>query len=135
MQGEGENFLNGRDPEGVVETSPNVAIGAGQGVLQTISARKNRLSKGQVRSTRSLKCLYTNAQSMGNKQEELELLIHQNKYDIIGITETWWDETYDWNVVIGGYNLFQRNRPSKKGGGVALYIKDIYTAEEIQDKQ
>ena len=43
---------------------------------------------------------------MGNKQDELELLIQQNKYDIIGITETCSDETHDWNVVIGGYNLF-----------------------------
>uniref|UniRef100_A0A670I6Y3 Reverse transcriptase domain-containing protein n=1 Tax=Podarcis muralis TaxID=64176 RepID=A0A670I6Y3_PODMU len=32
-----------------------------------------------------------------------------------------------------GYNLFQRNRPDKKGGGVALYVRHVYTCEEIQD--
>ncbi|XP_060133197.1 uncharacterized protein LOC132592449 [Zootoca vivipara] len=32
-----------------------------------------------------------------------------------------------------GYNLFQRNRPNRKGGGVALYVRDVYTCEEIQD--
>ena len=68
---------------------------------------------------------------MRNKQDELELLIQQNKK--IGITETWWDETHDWNVVIGWYKLFWRDRPSKKGGRVALYVKDVYTCEKIQD--
>ena len=70
---------------------------------------------------------------MGNKQDELELLIQQNKYDIIGITETWWEETHDWNVVTGGYKLFWRDRPSKKGVVAASDVKDAYTCEEIQD--
>ena len=68
---------------------------------------------------------------MENKQDELELLIEQNKYDRIGIIETQQDEIHDWNV-IGGYNLFQRNRPSKKGVAAALYVKSTYTGEEIQ---
>ena len=44
---------------------------------------------------------------MGNKQNELELLVHEGKYDLIGITETWWD---DWNIAIEGYNLFKKAR-------------------------
>ena len=42
-----------------------------------------------------LKCLYTNACSMRDKQEELEALAHSQSYDIIGISETWWDESCD----------------------------------------
>ncbi|XP_070619981.1 polyadenylate-binding protein 4 isoform X1 [Erythrolamprus reginae] len=30
-----------------------------------------------------------------------------------------------------GYNLFKKNRSNKKGGGVALYIKDHHTATEL----
>lgn len=41
---------------------------------------------------RSLKCLYTNARSMGNKQEELEATVPLENYDLIVITEMWWDE-------------------------------------------
>ena len=44
-----------------------------------------------VCSARSLKCLYTNARSMGNKQEELESDVRSGDYDLVAITETWWD--------------------------------------------
>jgi len=39
----------------------------------------------------SLKCLYTNTHSMGNKQEELEICVQSQSHDLIAITETWWD--------------------------------------------
>jgi len=33
-----------------------------------------------VRSTVQLKCMYTNACNMGNKQEELEAIVQQDSY-------------------------------------------------------
>jgi len=44
-----------------------------------------------VRSTAQLKCIYTNARSMGNKQKELEAIAQQDSYDLVAITEMWWD--------------------------------------------
>jgi len=44
--------------------------------------------------TAQLKCVYTNACSMGNKQEELEAIIQQDGYDLVAITETWWDNSH-----------------------------------------
>ena len=35
-----------------------------------------------------LRCVYTNARSMGNKQEELEAIVQQANYDLVAITET-----------------------------------------------
>ena len=35
-----------------------------------------------------LKCLYTSAHSMGNEQEESEVCVQLQGYDLIGITET-----------------------------------------------
>jgi len=35
-----------------------------------------------------LKCPYTNAYSMGNKQEEMETVVQLESYDLIVITET-----------------------------------------------
>jgi len=75
-----------------------------------------------VCSTRSLKCLYTNAHSMGNKQEELEIHVWAGDYDLVGITETWWDRSHDWNVVMDGYVLFRTDRPARRGGGIAFYM-------------
>ncbi|XP_065438446.1 uncharacterized protein LOC135981058 [Chrysemys picta bellii] len=69
---------------------------------------------------------------MGNKQEELEVLINKYNYDIVGITETWWDNTHDWNVGVDGYSLLRKDRQGKKGGGVALYIKNVHTWTEVE---
>lgn len=42
-----------------------------------------------------LKCLYTNAHSMGNKQEELETMVQSENDDVIAIPETQWDEQHN----------------------------------------
>ena len=57
-----------------------------------------------------LQCIYTNACSMGNKQEELEAIVHQANYDLAAITEIWWDCSHDWSVVIDGYKFLRRDR-------------------------
>ncbi|XP_014813222.1 PREDICTED: uncharacterized protein LOC106897227 [Calidris pugnax] len=68
---------------------------------------------------------------MGNKQEELEAILLQESYDIVAITETWWDDSYDWSVAINGYKLFRRDRSGRRGGGVALYVKKWLECEEL----
>lgn len=52
--------------------------------------------------------LCTSAQSLGIKKEELELLISTEGYDLVCITETWWGDFHEWNVVVDGYELFKR---------------------------
>lgn len=47
------------------------------------SSKKVTLSIGQ------LKCLYANAYSMWNKQEELEAIVLLENYGLIAITEVW----------------------------------------------
>jgi len=72
----------------------------------------------------SLKCLYTNARSTGNKQEELEICVQSQGLDLTAIRETWWDSSHDWNAVMDGYTLFRKDRPKRRGGGVALYVRE-----------
>ena len=45
-------------------------------------------------------------------------------HDLIAITETWWDSSHDWNAVIDGYMLDRKDRPTRRGGGVALYTRE-----------
>ncbi|KAJ7412548.1 hypothetical protein BTVI_46018 [Pitangus sulphuratus] len=47
-----------------------------------------------------LKCFYINAHSTRNKQEELKALAQSQRFDIIGISEPWWDEICDWSWVV-----------------------------------
>ncbi|XP_050769877.1 LOW QUALITY PROTEIN: adenosine 5'-monophosphoramidase HINT1-like [Gymnogyps californianus] len=40
---------------------------------------------------------------MGNKREESEMRVQLQGYDLVGITETWWDGSRDWSVAMEGY--------------------------------
>ncbi|CAM5165610.1 unnamed protein product, partial [Eretmochelys imbricata] len=77
-------------------------------------------------------CLYTNARSLGKNQGELEVLAQSRNYDVIGITETWWDNSHDWSTVMDGYKLFRKDRQGRKDGGVALYVREQYDCSELK---
>ena len=62
-----------------------------------------------VRREAQLKCVYTNARSMGNKQEELEAIVQQANYDLVAITEMWWDLSHNWSARMDGYKLSRRD--------------------------
>jgi len=47
---------------------------------------------------------------MDNKQEELEVIVQQDSYDLVAIMEMWWVESYDWSAAMDGYKLFRRDR-------------------------
>jgi len=73
-----------------------------------------------------LKYLYTKTFSMRNKQDELEALVSSQNHEIIGINETWWNDSHDWSAGIQGYRLFRRDRQSRRCGGVALYVRERF---------
>ena len=70
------------------------------------------------------KCLDTNERGVRNGQEELDALAQSQSYDNIGISETCWEESCDWTALMDGGRLFRRERQSRQGGGVLLYVKD-----------
>ncbi|GAB0206897.1 hypothetical protein GRJ2_003155300 [Grus japonensis] len=84
-------------------------------------------------SVAQLKCIYTKAHSIDNKQEELEAIVQQENYDIVAITETWWDDLHNWSAAMDGYKLFRRDRQGRRGGGVALYVRECFDCLELND--
>ena len=68
---------------------------------------------------------------MGNKQEELEATVQQDSYGLVAITEMWWDSSHDWNAVMDGCTLFRKDRPTRRGGGVALYMREQLECIEL----
>lgn len=54
---------------------------------------------------------------MGNRQEKLETIVQQENYGVVTITEIWWDDSH--NMC---YKLFRKDRPKRRGSGVALYV-------------
>ena len=68
---------------------------------------------------------------MGNKQEELEAIVRQASYDLVAIMETWWDHSHDWSAAMDGYKLFRKDRQGRRGGGVALYVRECFDVTEL----
>ncbi|KAJ7423110.1 hypothetical protein BTVI_11074 [Pitangus sulphuratus] len=94
----------------------------GEGIETRLSRDEPKGGKPdlEVKSAAQLKCVYTNAHSVGNKQEELEAIVQQESCDVVTITETWWDDSHDWSAVMEGYKLFRRDRQGTRGGGVSV---------------
>ena len=94
---------------------------------------------GQVREkgsaqTDGLRCVYFNARSVVNKVDELRAWIATWKCDVVAITETWMTQGQDWILQVPGFKCFRRDREGgKRGGGVALLIRDSVTAVEKVD--
>ncbi|KAK4831611.1 hypothetical protein QYF61_018371 [Mycteria americana] len=101
--------------------------------VKRLKAHKGCSSVKETRTTAQLKCLYTNARSMGNKQEELEAIVHQENYDMVAIMETWWDDSHNWSAAMDGYKLFRRDRRGRRGGGVAVYVRECLDSLELDD--
>lgn len=60
-------------------------------------------------------CLYSKDRSPVSKQE-LEWLIYEHEFVLIGITESWLGDLHDWNVEITGCNLFRNDEAGRKSG-------------------
>ena len=68
---------------------------------------------------------------MSNKQGELETIVQQASYDLVAITETWWDHSHDWSAAMDGYKLFRMDRQGRRGGGMALYVKECFEVTDL----
>ena len=68
-----------------------------------------------------------NARSIINKKTELNIMVDDIKPHIIGITESWANsDITDAELGLEGYVLFRKDRRGRMGGGVLLYIKEVY---------
>ena len=101
-----------------------------QGVPNRQSCSQNLIrvdmSNKKSVSTKALpNVMLLNARSIFNKINELTIQVGKYKSDIIFATETWLTENIpDEAIPIPGFNLFRKERPSGKGGGVAIYVNN-----------
>ncbi|TRZ09133.1 hypothetical protein HGM15179_017974 [Zosterops borbonicus] len=102
------------------------------------TVKKHKEDPGKV-ATFVEQCLYTNAHGMGSKPEELEICVQSQGFDLIVITETWWNSSHDWNVDMKGYTLFRRDRSGRCSGEVALsarlHLECMELCLGVDDKQ
>ncbi len=78
-----------------------------------------------------LKCLYTNATSLNtSKLNELTAICDKDSPHVIFITETWWKPTSTVNLT--NYNVYRKDRLTRQGGGVAIYLRNDLNSCEIE---
>lgn len=80
-----------------------------------------------MRKIHELSVFYANSRSVLNKIDALRGIACVEDLDIIGVTETWLDiagKHFLPEVEIDGYTLFHKDREGRRGGGVALYVRD-----------
>lgn len=74
-------------------------------------------------SNTSIRCLYPNTHSMGNKLDELEICVQSQAFDFTVITERQWDSLHDWNVSTKGYIMFREDKSESHIGGISRCVK------------
>lgn len=75
----------------------------------------------------TISILYTNAQSVIKKMDELRALIETKKPDVIALTETWSNESIDNDFLsLTGYEIIERKDRADtdrgRGGGILIYV-------------
>lgn len=81
-------------------------------------------STSHLRKRNGLKIAFLNIVSLRKHKSELELVLHNNDIDVIGLSETRLAKTVPDSVVsIEGYRIYRNDRDAN-GGGVAMYVKE-----------
>jgi len=51
--------------------------------------------------------------------------------EVTAVMETWWNNSHVWNAVMDGFVLFKKDSLARRGGGVALYVREQLKCTEL----
>ncbi|XP_009703249.1 PREDICTED: syntaxin-binding protein 6, partial [Cariama cristata] len=103
----------------ILHSAADSVTSAVQKASQALNERGERLGRAEEK-TEELK---NSAQQFAETahKEELEAIMQLENYDIVAITETWWDNSHNWSVAMDDYKLFKRDGQGRKVSGVAPF--------------
>lgn len=81
-----------------------------------------------MRPVTQLKCIYTNACGMGSEQD-LEAMVQQENYELVAITETRQDHSYDQSAAMESYKT---SGGEGKGGEVVGWLSMLQSVSTLQ---
>ena len=77
--------------------------------------------------------LHLNIHSLYPKVDDIKLLNFDKQLDFLCFYETFLNDSFsDHELSINNYNMFRRDRGAI-GGGLVIYVKDIYHCTRITD--
>ena len=76
---------------------------------------------------------HMNIRSVTGKSEQIQHLIADSNLDYLCLSETWLHKNSPSAALsVPGYNIYRRDRPEGKGGGIMFYVKDNISCSQIQ---
>lgn len=84
-------------------------------------------------SYKEIKTMYTNANSLVNKIDDLKCCVNNLKPQIIMVTETWMsDKITEQEMSLDGYTWYSKPRLNRPGGGVCIYVKEEFEGNQVK---
>lgn len=81
-----------------------------------------------------LQIIHINMQSAVNKADQLQSFLDglTCSFDLVLLSETWYRSDID-VIRLPGYESFFLNHPTKRGGGVALLVRNAYSCHILSE--
>ena len=85
------------------------------------------------KSRKGVKIAHLNIVSLRKNKSELEVLVNDHKFDVLGLCETRLNENVqDRELRIDGYEIYRNDRDAS-GGGVAMYVNNTLSHHRTED--
>ena len=86
---------------------------------------ENLCDTAEIPRLRGFKIAHLNLRSILNKMDDVRSLTHNKRFDIFTFSEIWLNSSIkDSELDIPGYTLVRHDRTSKRGGGMAIYVRN-----------
>ena len=91
-------------------------------------------NKIDSKSSNDLAVIHVNVRSLFNKLDHFQALLDllAVKFDIICFSECWLNESNKDLVCLDGYNVFHSLRPNRIGGGVSVFVNNMFKSSIIE---
>lgn len=76
---------------------------------------------------------HLNIRSLISKSDQIQHLLLDSNLDFLCLSETWLNKNAPSAAVnVSGFKVFRRDRERSKGGGVMVYVKNVFQCNEIK---
>ena len=86
------------------------------------------LSPDTFKNRKGLGIIHLNIRSALPKMDNIKILVRQTDPDVLILGESWLKKhTNDSAISLPGYNIFRVDKAIKRGGGVVIYVKSVFS--------
>ena len=99
---------------------------------QTRRAERGQRSDQTAQPDRVLRIAHVNSRSLLPSLDDVNDILAKEKIDVLGVSETWLQQSVTDNfVIVPGYNIMRQDRTKGRGGGICILYKACLSAERL----